>query len=240
MGFKLPGKSITSGTSGHRSALKMVAKQKAASALKATDWEAMHATAKEKYNRYDDLTTEEYKTEALRQSKKKKETGDWDVSGVYDHRGKKTQKKKKVVLTDEEKQHRINQDKYKADKAAAADAAAKASADKAAAAAAAEEERKSKKTPGLGKGRGKTLTVGEKEAEQAKIAREKSFLGSFPKGGGKSSREKIEIAKSQKEISEIKSGRDDPKTGTMLSRAWHKGRAKRKAKKEAKLKAKNA
>tara|TARA_R100001082_G_C4362756_1_gene160218 strand:+ start:2026 stop:2931 length:906 start_codon:yes stop_codon:yes gene_type:complete len=48
MGFKLPGKSITSGTSAHRSALKMVAEQRAASALKATaspvkkDW----ATAK--------------------------------------------------------------------------------------------------------------------------------------------------------------------------------------------------
>ena len=36
MGFKLPGKSIASGTSAHRSALKMVAEQRAASALKAT------------------------------------------------------------------------------------------------------------------------------------------------------------------------------------------------------------
>ena len=35
MGFKLPGKSIQTGTSGHSSALKMVAEQKAASALKA-------------------------------------------------------------------------------------------------------------------------------------------------------------------------------------------------------------
>jgi len=35
MGFKLPGKSIQSGTSAHSSALKMVAEQKAASALKA-------------------------------------------------------------------------------------------------------------------------------------------------------------------------------------------------------------
>lgn len=37
MGFKLPGKSIQSGTSGHSSALKMVAEQKAASALKAKE-----------------------------------------------------------------------------------------------------------------------------------------------------------------------------------------------------------
>ena len=36
MGFKLPGKSIQSGTSGHSSALKMVSEQRAASALKMT------------------------------------------------------------------------------------------------------------------------------------------------------------------------------------------------------------
>ena len=36
MGFKLPGKSITSGTNAHRSALKMKAEENAASALKQT------------------------------------------------------------------------------------------------------------------------------------------------------------------------------------------------------------
>jgi len=54
----------------------------------------------------------------------------------------------------------------------------------------------------------------------------------------KKSGDKVEKAQSQKEISEIKSGRDDKYTGTVLSRAWHKARAKRKAKKEAKEKAK--
>tara|TARA_R110002051_G_scaffold317773_1_gene399346 strand:+ start:1497 stop:2135 length:639 start_codon:yes stop_codon:yes gene_type:complete len=38
MGFKLPGKSITSGTSGHSSALKMRESENAASALKQTGW----------------------------------------------------------------------------------------------------------------------------------------------------------------------------------------------------------
>ena len=46
-----------------------------------TDWEAMHSKAKDKYDTYDNMTTEEYKAEALRQSKSKKETGSYDVSG---------------------------------------------------------------------------------------------------------------------------------------------------------------
>jgi len=94
MGFKLPGKSIQSGTSAHSSALKMVAEQRAASALKAkaspakeTDWAAMHAKANKKYNRYKGLTTEEYKTEAQRQQAHYNKTGKWDAGGVYNHDG---------------------------------------------------------------------------------------------------------------------------------------------------------
>ena len=99
MGFKLPGKSIQSGTSAHSSALKMVAEQRAASALKAkaspakeTDWAAMHAKANKKYNRYKNLTTEEYKAEAQRQMAHYKKTGKWDAGGVYDHKGNKIKK----------------------------------------------------------------------------------------------------------------------------------------------------
>ena len=75
----------------------------------------------------------------------------------------------------------------------------------------------------------------QKAAEKEKIAKEKQDIK-----GAKASGDKVEKAQSQKEISLIKSGRDDKYTGTVLSRAWHKGRAKRKAKKEAKLRAKNA
>ena len=75
-----------------------------------TDWEAMHQTAKDKYNRYDDLTTEEYKAEALRQSEKKKETGDYDVSGVYDHKGNKTEK---VIKNYKEKNKKKDEKKDK-------------------------------------------------------------------------------------------------------------------------------
>jgi len=46
MGFKLPGKSIQTGTSGHSSALKMVTEQKAASALKAKTYDQAYADMK--------------------------------------------------------------------------------------------------------------------------------------------------------------------------------------------------
>ena len=58
-----------------------------ASPTKETDWEAMHAKAKEKYNRYDNLTTEQYKAEAQRQMAHYKKTGKWDAGGVYNHDG---------------------------------------------------------------------------------------------------------------------------------------------------------
>ena len=86
---------------------------------------------------------------------------------------------------------------------------------------------------GLQRKKGKTLEYTRKAAESVKVSKEKEDIKKA-KGSG----DKVEKAQSQKEISEIKSGRDDKYTGTALSRAWHKGRAKRKGKKEARLKAK--
>ena len=59
MGFKLPGKSIQAGTSAHSSALKMVAEQKAASALKKTYKEAY-----EEKSDKGEATRKKYKTQA--------------------------------------------------------------------------------------------------------------------------------------------------------------------------------
>jgi len=88
---------------------------------------------------------------------------------------------------------------------------------------------------GLQRKKGKTVEYTRKVAEGVKIAKEKEDIKKAKKSG-----DKVEKAQSQKEISLIKSGRDDAKTGTVVSRAWHKARAKRKARKEAKLRAKNA
>ena len=87
---------------------------------------------------------------------------------------------------------------------------------------------------GLGRKKGKTLRYADKTVEKQRIAKEREDIKKAKKSG-----DKVEKAQSQKEISEIKSGRDDAKTGTVVSRWWHKGRAKRKAKKEAKERAKN-
>ena len=99
------------------------------------------------------------------------------------------------------------------------------------------------KKVGIGRKKDKTLSYTEGQVEKVRIDKEREDIkdtkerpGNFkgPKGA------KIEKTQSQKEISEIKSGRDDAKTGTVVSRAWHKARAKRKARKEARLIAKNA
>jgi len=96
MGFNLPGKSMTSGTSSHSSALKMKVESNArASALKATDWEAMQAKSAKKDARYGKMSAADYKTEALRQSASKKAGKGYDAMGVYDSKGNKRSKSAK-------------------------------------------------------------------------------------------------------------------------------------------------
>ena len=86
---------------------------------------------------------------------------------------------------------------------------------------------------GLQRTTGKTLTYAQKEVEKKKIEKERQDIKDAKESG-----DKLEKTQSQQEISEIKSGRDDAKTGTVLSRWWHKGRAKRKANKAKRLKEK--
>ena len=80
MGFKLPGKSIQTGTSGHSSALKMVTEQRAASALKKKSYEQAF---KDRSDTYKGMNQADYTAEAKRQNKVYKETGKWDVKKSY-------------------------------------------------------------------------------------------------------------------------------------------------------------
>jgi hypothetical protein len=84
---------------------------------------------------------------------------------------------------------------------------------------------------GLGAQKGKTLTDTDKIAEQQRISDAREDIQEAKGSGDKEA--KLE---GQKEISEIKSGRDNEYTGTKLSRWWHKGRAKRKQRKLDRLK----
>ena len=80
MGFKLPGKSVQTGTSGHSSALKMVTEQRAASALKKKSYEQAF---KDRSDTYKGMNQADYTAEAKRQNKVYKETGKWDVKKSY-------------------------------------------------------------------------------------------------------------------------------------------------------------
>ena len=91
MGYKQSPFPMVSGTSGHSSALKKV------------DWTAMQAKSAKNDARYGKMSAEEYKKEALRQSKAKKETGSWDAMGAYDHKGKKREVKAEVEVKPEVK-----------------------------------------------------------------------------------------------------------------------------------------
>ena len=98
MGFKQSPFPMVSGTSGHASALKK------ASAAKKTDWEAMQKKSAKADPRYGKMSAEDYKKEALRQSKSKASGKGWDAMGVYDTKGKKKKNieetKKKDIKTD--------------------------------------------------------------------------------------------------------------------------------------------
>ena len=71
------------------------------SPAKKTDWKAMQAKSAKNDPRYGKMSAEEYKAEALRQAKSKKETGDWDAMGKYDYKGAKLSKTKTEAPTEE-------------------------------------------------------------------------------------------------------------------------------------------
>ena len=102
--------------SGNTTSFKTMGSSTPAASPVKQDWEAMHTKAKEKYSRYDNLTLEEYTTEAKRQQKHYNETGKWDASGVYDHSGKK--KTTTTTATDDKtpkvvKEKNVDKDKSK-------------------------------------------------------------------------------------------------------------------------------
>jgi hypothetical protein len=84
---------------------------------------------------------------------------------------------------------------------------------------------------GLGSKKGKTLTAQEKSKERLKIDQTKKSIKDAKKSGDKDARDKAQLEKAQ-----IRSGRDNAKTGTRLSR-WI---AKRKVKLNEKQLAKRA
>ena len=89
---------------------------------------------------------------------------------------------------------------------------------------------------GLGSNKGKTLTTKEKSLEKANISTQKDIL----KKNRKSDKDKNIRDAAQGEIGQIRAGRDDAKTGTVVSRYFGKLKARRNKRQLEKRKAKNA
>jgi hypothetical protein len=276
MGFKLPGKSIISGTSAHSSALKMKAEADAAAKMKrqAAAKMKMEAAAKMKKDSPMDkaLVGKQHnlpehlkaKIEAApgkmkpSPAKEKKAYGgdgrtwseaDKDSKGNLNKitNEQKAYEKKKKGENPDWKKREDNTWKKRQNKINAAVGSKKVY-----------DVIDEKKTTtrksdgetvvkGIGAQKGKTLTTTEKSAEKAKISNQKDIVKSAKteKKEATNKQEKIEAKnkrdEAQQEIGEIRGGRDDAKTGTVVSRlvgkaraAFNRGQLKRRAKRNSK------
>ena len=253
MGFKLPGKSIHSGTSGHRSALKM---KKHSMAKMYKDSPADKALVGKQENLPEDLKAKieaspakattpeiEEKTSKNIEERKKKEkayggTKTWsegqkDSGGTLNQITKEQRSYEKKMKSkdpdwnkreDNEWKKRQNKINKHLGSSKVYDTIP---------------DRKTKdvdgetKMKGLESNKGKTLTESQKQDEKTKISIEKDKIKKS-KGEIKAAETKEEKDaakdkrdKSQKEIGEIKSGRDNKKTGTVISRFFAKQKVKR-------------
>ena len=96
MGFKLPGKSIQSGTSGHRSALKMITEQRATSALKVVEPTEEEIKADEELEEMSDAEFQEIEElEKEREKIQKQKDKDNPPANINDDTDDKTKPKKK-------------------------------------------------------------------------------------------------------------------------------------------------
>jgi len=285
MGFKLPGKSIQSGTSAHSSALKMVAEQRAASALKAVEPTEEEIKADEELEEMSDEETAEIdelerkrdkeqkqkdkdnppanindETETKTKTKKKKAYGGtktWaegqkDSGGTLNEitRGQKTYEKKMKEKDPSWNKREDNKWKKTQNKINAAVGSKKVyDVTKDVATKEVDRSGDGKKDTevmrGIGSNKGKTLTTKEKSLEKANISTQKDIVKKS-KGDKKSAttkegkdKAKNTIDKAQKEIGEIRSGRDNEKTGTVISRFLGKRKAKRNERQLKRRKKKN-
>ena len=232
MGFNLPGKSITSGTSAHSSALKMKTE---ASALK-----AKNPKAKTYGKAYYDLDYKNPETEGEnaedytkvdkwgREYGKKGESGkvgeaeftkaaeDWNMK-TYGTKNP-TKAANAANMTKKEYAARYKANKTKADSKTTV---------------ATKGENKGKTVvSGLGAKKSKTLTPNEKAAEKTLREGLKTNISDAKKTGDKNKRDE-----NQMKLGESRAGKDNKKTGTVVSRYLAKRKVKRNKRQLAKRKA---
>lgn len=212
MGFKLPGKSIQSGTSTHSSALKMVTEQRAASALKQKAYGGTKTWAqgqKDSGGTLNDIT----KSQRAYEKEMKAKDPSWNKR--EDNNWKKTQNKINAALGSK-KVYDVTKDIATTEVDRSGDG-----------------KKDTEVMKGLGAKNNKTLTVKEKSLEKANISTQKDIIkkskeekksATTKEGKNKAKNTRDEA---QQEIGEIRSGRDNAKTGTVVSRFLGKRKAKR-------------
>jgi len=282
MGFKLPGKSIVSGTSSHSSALKMVAEQRAASALKAVEPTEEEIKADEELEEMSDEETAEIdELERKRDEEQKQKDKDNPPANINDDADDKPKPKKKKAYggtktwaegqkdsggtlneitrgqkayekkmkekdpswnkrednTWKKTQNKIN--KHLGSKKVYDTIADKKTVEQT------DSRGTNQVVKGIGRKNEKTLTEPQKQEERTKISIEKDKIkkaktdkkdATTTKGKNKA---KNTRDKAQKEIGEIRSGRDNEKTGTVISRFLGKRKAKRNERQLKRRKKKN-
>ena len=231
MGFNLPGKSITSGTSTHSSALKMKTE---ASALKAKNPKAKtyEETYSEnlKYKSFEKDAEGNFKTSAKvdkygreyggkgkeGMGEYKKAAEDWNMK-TYGTKNP-TSAANKANMTKKEYAAKYKASKTKAEKRTTV---------------ATEGKNKNKTVvKGIGAKKSKTLTPNEKATENVKIEAANIKIKEGKTSGNKNKRDEGQLEKG-----EIRSGRDNKKTGTVVSRYLAKRKVKRNKRQLAKRKA---
>jgi|21_taG_2_1085346.scaffolds.fasta_scaffold41174_2 hypothetical protein len=225
MGFKLPGKSIQSGTSAHSSALKMVAEQRAASALKQKAYGGTKTWAQ---GQEDSGGTLNDITKSQRAYEKEMKAKDPSWNKREDNNWKKTQNKINAALgsskvydtTKEITNKMVDRD--------------------------GDGTKETKVKRGLGSNKGKTLTTTEKSAEKANISTQRDIIKKSKEDKKSATTKEGKVTakntrdEAQKNIGEIRSGRDDKYTGTVVSRFLGKLKAKRNQKQLDKREKKNS
>ncbi len=242
MGFKMNGSPAKtgsiSGTAGHASALKMVEEQKAASALKKVNEDGSVSFP------YENKKTKKKKVgegTVIKPEGKKMSNADW-AKGVKKSGGtlnelvsaRKKHKKGSAEYAEiqnkinsslgSKKVHKVTKENKKGE---TVDVKPKGTT-----------TRKSdgaNVTKGLGAQKGKTLTFTEKAAEKEKINKANTQIKEGKAAKDKNKRDEGQLAKAK-----IKRGDNNAKTGTMLSRALAKRKAKRNERQLAKRKEKDS
>lgn len=238
MGFKLPGKSMTSGTSAHSSALKMKAEADSAFKQMTITKEDMKGTGYQPQGGKDATVSATGSTYTSSTTGKQvkldpKKKGDKAVLETRWKKGNKASGGTLNELVAARKKHKKGSAEYaaiqnKINKSLGSKKVHKGTKVTKKGKTVTTAPKGTKKVggedvmKGLGANKGKTLSYTDKQAEKVKIEKANTQIKEGKSTGDKNMRDESQLEKAK-----IKSGRDNKKTGTVVSRFFAKRKAKR-------------